>query len=170
MSSRNLERWALVAEIIGGVAIVVSLGIVAFELDQGNEQAAHNTSALEIASYQDLMANITTLNDMVIANPLQLSAVGKSMNDPESLSVEERTVAYIYYMSVFRHGDMAYFQFERGAIDLPRLESALFIVTERLRVPFVHEFWESQKQLFVPEYREFIDSTLATERKTDLDF
>ena len=170
MTSQDLQKWALVAEIIGGIAIVISLGIVAFELDQSTEQAALNTSALEIASYQDLIKNITELNEAVIDSPLLMSAINKSQFDPESMTDEERTAAYIYYISLFRHGDSAYFQYKRGAIDRERLDSILSIMTFRLQHPFVKDFSESQKTVFVSEYQKFIDNYSVAGREPGIDF
>ncbi len=125
MPSTNLERWALIAEIVGGIAIVVSLGVVAFEINRGTEQTALNTSALEIASYQDLITNISNLNEMAISSPLLLNAIPKSLTNPEDLTETEMIAVSIYYMSLFRHGDMAYFQYQRGAINRERLDSAM---------------------------------------------
>ena len=170
MASRDLQKWALIAEIIGGIAIVISLGVVAFELDQSTEQAALNTSALEIATYQDLIKNITELNEAVIDSPLLMSAVNKSVTEPSSMTDDERTAAYIYYISLFRHGDSAYFQYQRGAIDRDRLDSVLSIMTFRLQHPFVREFWHSQKTVFVTEYQEFIDTYSVAGREPGIDF
>ena len=44
------RKWALIAEILGAVAVVVSLGFVGYQLQQSNEQAALNTRALELAA------------------------------------------------------------------------------------------------------------------------
>jgi hypothetical protein len=58
MNKDKLQVWALAAEIIGGIAVVVSLGVVAFELNQSNAQAKLNTNALEISAYQSLINSI----------------------------------------------------------------------------------------------------------------
>lgn len=163
MASQSLERWALIAEVIGGVAIVISLGVVAYELNKSAQQTA-------VSSYQELMANITHLNETVIANPMLFEALPKSINDPDSLSVEEERLLFFYYMSIFRHGDMAFFQYQSGAIDQERLDSALRIVTQRLRAEFVNKFWQSQKQLFVQEYQDYIDEFVKHETSTGVDF
>ena len=64
MSDDRLQRWALVAEIVAGVAVVASLIAVAYELRQSTDQSALNTSALEIATYQDLTKNISDLKNL----------------------------------------------------------------------------------------------------------
>ena len=160
MASDNLQKWALIAEIVGGAAIVVSLGVVAFQLSQSTDQEALNTSALEIASYQDLIANITHLNETVLSNPAVSAAIARAIEEPDMLSETERRMAFIYAMSLFRHGDMAYFQYERGAIDEARLNSALMILTTRLNAPFFKASWDSEKGLFVAPYVQYVDEMM----------
>lgn len=50
MNENNLKIWALGAEIVGGIAVILSLGVVAYELNQSNVQAELNTNALEISA------------------------------------------------------------------------------------------------------------------------
>ncbi len=163
MPSGNLEKWALVAEIVGGIAIVISLGVVAYELNKNAEQTA-------VTSYQNLMANIADLNETAISNPILFGALPKALNDPESLTLEEERVLFFFFMSLFRHGDIAFFQYQSGAIDQERLNSALRIVTTRLKSEFVHNFWQSQKSLFVKDYQDYIDTYLETEDDPAIDF
>ena len=58
---------------------------------------------------------------------------------------------------LFRHGDMAYFQYENGAIDEPRLRSALGPLIGILNVEYVKERWLTIRSNFVPEYRNYMD-------------
>ena len=105
-----------------------------------------------------------------MSNPVLFAALPKALGDPEALTYDERRVLFFYFMSLFRHGDIAFFQYQSGAIDQERLDSALRIVTTRLRAEFVHDFWQSQKSLFVQDYQDYIDTFLETEEGTDIDF
>ena len=42
----RLQRWALVAEIIGGIAIIVSLIFVGYQVRQSTKEAELNRNAL----------------------------------------------------------------------------------------------------------------------------
>jgi len=61
----------------------------------------------------------------------------------------------------FRHGDMTYFQFERGAIDEPRLRSALGPLLDILNSEYAQDFWERNQRNFVLAYRDYINNHLA---------
>jgi len=48
----KLQEYALVAEIIGGVAIVISLVFVGVQVSQTAEETATNTTAIRASAYQ----------------------------------------------------------------------------------------------------------------------
>ena len=54
---------------------------------------------------------------------------------------------------------MAYFQYERGAINQERLNSVLAILTSRLDNPIVNYQWESFKKqnVFSAAYTDYVD-------------
>jgi hypothetical protein len=60
---------------------------------------------------------------------------------------------------LLRHGDMAFYMFERGAIDESRLRSAISPIT--LSNPLVRNQWEMYKLSFAEEYRDYIDKLIA---------
>lgn len=51
----RLERFALLAEIISAVAIVVSLVFVGYQIRQGNEETALNTKAIQATIRQSML-------------------------------------------------------------------------------------------------------------------
>jgi hypothetical protein len=57
-----------------------------------------------------------------------------------------------------RHGDMAYFQYERGAIDEDRLRSVLRVMN--LGHPRMKEFWIRNQDNFVPAYRDYVNQLI----------
>lgn len=64
----------------------------------------------------------------------------------------------IFLFMRFRHGDMAYFQYERGVIDEDRLRSALNPIRPLLNRPFVQDWWSRRQTSFVASYVEYINS------------
>ena len=158
MNKNKLQVWALAAEIIGGIAVVISLGVVAFELNQSNDQAELNTNALEISAYQNLINSIININTL-IATDSELAAIRlKTSTNPEALTSVEITRINAYYMNLIRYGDMAYFKYERGAIGQERLDSALAILALVLKSPIGRIRWERAKADFSSSYVEYLES------------
>jgi hypothetical protein len=157
MNKDRLQVSALAAEIIGGIAVVVSLGVVAFEINQSNSQAKLNTNALEISAYQSLINSIIDQNTL-IASDSDLAAIRlKTTSSPQELTRSEITRINSYYMSLIRHGDMAYFQYERGAIDQERLDSVLAILSLVLDNPVGRTRWEYAKPDFSNSYVQYLE-------------
>ena len=62
MNDNLLRKWALVAEILGGAAVVLSLIFVGFQIRQSSLQTEQNTVALEVSAYQNLVALMNDMN------------------------------------------------------------------------------------------------------------
>ena len=66
MNNERLAKGALIAEIVGGIAVVISLVILIFEIRQNTQESQQNTQAIEISVYNDLIDNIMGINESVI--------------------------------------------------------------------------------------------------------
>ena len=159
MTHGNLEKWALVAELTGGFAVVVSLVFVGYQIQQSNEQAALNTTALQVTAYQQLIDGISDFNIQTIQNP-ELRSVRMSVEagaDFEDLTLEEREIFNAFLYLAYRNGDLAYLQFQKGIIDEERLRSGMGLLVNYLRIPTVRQHWDEAKNGFVADYRDYID-------------
>lgn len=164
MSNENLTRWALLAEIIGGMAVIISLAVVAYELRQSTDQAVLNTAALEISTYQDLTNSISDLNSLLIQDEELAELFITGYLYPARLTQNERLRFNTYSINLIRHGDMAHYQYEKGTIDESRLNSVLTILTSRLNSSeLVNQQWESLKQagVFSLAYTDYVDALVA---------
>jgi len=65
----KLQEYALVAEIIGGVAIVISLVFVGVQVSQTAEETATNTTAIRASACQELTTQILNINNLRAENP-----------------------------------------------------------------------------------------------------
>ena len=153
------EYWKDLMEGIGFLAIVASLDFVGLETRNGAVQTELNTRAIEITAYQDLIDNISEMNTLTIENEYVANLMYKSLHGEEELTALERfRLSRAFYLR-FRHGDMAYFQYERGAIDEDRLRSVLKPLN--LGNSTVRDFWYQNQENFTAGYRDHIDGLIA---------
>lgn len=150
-------KISTIVEIVSAVAVVVSLVFVGFEIRNSSEQVEQNTQALQIAAYQDLVGRIVEINALHITE----STNTETLIALESPTEKQTQLLKNFLWILFRHGDMAYFQFEKGAISEARLKSATAPLTSRLQYPEVRAHWEATKTAFVPEYQRYIDKQIA---------
>ena len=146
------KRTSIALEIVSAIAVVLSLIFVAFEIRNSSEQVEQNTQALQVQAYQDLISRIVELNAIGIEEGLTIENLLHLENPTKAQIAKLRSFLWI----LFRHGDMAYFQYEQQAISEERLYSALAPLLGRLSYPAVVSRWEEIEWSFVPSYREFV--------------
>lgn len=103
------------------------------------------------------MSNIDDLNMLLIENPSMSPVMDRIWGESDGMDFESYQSNRVLYI-LFRHGDLAYFMYERGAIDEARLESALGPVPVRSEAG--REFWKRRKNAFSENYRNHIDSLM----------
>ena len=151
------EVWKDIFEAVGLVAVIASLIFVGIETRNSADQAAINTRAVEIASYQELTNNIVAANLVAVENAEFADVLTKAEFNPESLTVTERVRYRLWAISRFRHADLAFFQYERGVIDELRLRSVLSPLQAIFRTQIGMEEWEYFRPNFVESFRDFVD-------------
>ena len=156
----NMERWRTWAEIIGILAVVASLIFVGIETRNSTKQAELTAQALEIASYQELISSIIELNHATLENPDVAALMYKAWRTDDELTDMENFRLSRAMFARLRHGDMAFFQYQRGAISEERLRSVLMPLS--LNHPRVIEFWNRSKGNFVQAYQDYIDAEIAS--------
>ena len=149
------EKWKDLLEGIGFVAIIASLIFVGIATRNSTHQAALTTQALEMSAYQDLIDNILDMNMAITQDPEVAALMYKAWRTSEPLNdLEEFQFGRAAFQRL-RHGDMAFFQYERGAIDEDRLRSVLRVLN--LGHPRMKEFWARRQGNFVPAYRDYVN-------------
>jgi hypothetical protein len=160
------EKWKDLLEGIGFIAIIASLVFVGIETRNSTKQAVLNTQALEIAAYQELMDNIAEMNVLIVQNPAVAALMYKAFRTTDEFSELEGFQFSRAAFMRFRHGDMAFFQYQRGVIDEQRLRSVIRVMN--LSSPRIREFWERSQGNFVEPYRDYISSEIAEIDAEDL--
>ena len=153
------RQWKDLIEAIGFAAVVASLIFVGLETRSSTRQAALTAQALELSAYQQLMDNIARMNEATVQNPGVAALMFKAYGTTEELTELERFRFSRAMFQRFRHGDMAFFQYQRGAIDEARLRSVIRVLN--LGNARAQEEWIRSQHNFVVEYREYINGLVA---------
>jgi hypothetical protein len=86
-----------------------------------------------------------------------VAAIFVEMRDGDSDRVDAYQLLSAFYLQ-FRHGDMAFFMYERGVIDDDRLRSTLRPLPLSGKTGI--EFWSRNKFVFVDRYQQYIDALI----------
>jgi hypothetical protein len=149
------------AEIVGALAIVVSLIFVGMEIRQTSEETALNTRAVRASAYQDLVGHVLTLNSDLYNNPQLAELVSRMLNGGEPTSTTEAFQFLQVVNFLLEHGDMAYYQYQIGNMDQERLNNIIGVVGNYSRASYFREIWEPiLKERVDPEFARYLEENI----------
>jgi hypothetical protein len=145
--SRNLSDWASIAEILGAVAIVISLIFVGLQISEGNRET-------EAASTQAALDSEMLLQATVLGHVDTWEKVATGV--PLTNGVETRTGIILFNM-VMTLNENRYLQMRSGYLEY-RPQTLMGVVVW----PF-YDIWRESEgaQSRSPEWLEFLDSERA---------
>jgi len=130
----RLQEYALIAEIVGGIAIVLSLIFVGMQIRQNSEIS-------QINAYQELVSQITVMNTLRVQDGEFADLFWRFDHGEQPLDDKERARLEAFLYMVFRQGDLAYRQYEKGLIDRDGLISVLAPTRSFLNTALGQEVW-----------------------------
>jgi hypothetical protein len=157
------RRYQVVGQIASAGAVALTLLFVGLQLRETSRQTALNTAALQVGAYQDLNAQISHFNELLLAPEIAIvweHILDPDWNWPKFSLVERRQARSLMYMRI-RHADMAFHQYERGMLTEERLTSALRPLLSDIDKPVVGAFWTEVAPNQLPAFRDYIDSKIA---------
>jgi hypothetical protein len=144
MSNEQLTRWALIAEIVGGLGIIASLMFVGFQVRLSAEQTALNTRQMQANAFSELMQNIAHINEITIEHPELIEIQEKARADEEMNQLEQALFAASARIGL-RLADVAWQQYESGIISEENLITAVQPMLAGMRNnPAYLEIWNRQ--------------------------
>jgi len=154
----KLEKWALIAEILSAVAVVTSLVFVGLQIRQGAEETALNTRAIETSAFQDLTTQINTISLQLSGNPQSAELAARISQGGKPETPQEQMQMQQLLFSVYRHGELAFRQYENDLIDEETLIGMLAPVRYWLQPEVGQETWSLQRRALNANYAAFIDA------------
>lgn len=146
---RSLQDWAHLAEIIGSVAIILSLIFVGLQLSENSKQVrsetAHNVTAGLQSWYNGLGVSA------------QASAIWrKGMSEPESLTKDEAVQFMMAVHSVMLIYQTMYFLGQEGTLDEEMYTSMSSAMKAAVPAPGFTWYWNQRSEYFTKEFQSFV--------------
>ena len=153
----TLKKVALLTEIIGGIAIIISLIFVGIQFRE-------NTIATKSATANAANA-ITVAWYVQTGNSEQSSQLmWNYVKDPKSItSSGEKYQATMLMHGLFLSFQNSYYLAAEGTLDQNVHESLTAALKAAKNQPGFLEFWENRKSLFFVEFRDYLTSILTSD-------
>lgn len=153
-----LSDLAALGSFVSGVAVLISLIFLWFQLRQMNEQGRQNLMAVRAAASQAHSANWQQLIEILIGSTEMARIWREGHDDLEALPEDERVRFLALCSGFFRFYDCARLQWLHGQLDDAHWHSAEHQLRDIIRQPGIQTFWAMRKHWHTPEFRDWIDS------------
>ena len=155
----KLQDYALIAEIVGGIAIVASLIFVGIQVRLTAEETSLNTRHMQAMVYQEMQNQIIESNRVAATDPEWIRLTRKRMSGEPLDAVDEYQYRQ-WHRAIFRRGNAAFIQFENGIITDAQLDTVLAPMIDVLEnSEEAQTNWENRVSV-TDSFRRYIDSIL----------
>jgi len=151
----KLKDIALVAEILGGIAILISLIFVGIQLNENTRETRSASATATISAMASWYADI--------GNNQQSSMLFyKFLAEPDSIPKAEKVQAIYNLHSMFLIFQNGYYLVKEGTLDPQILESLTVVIKGVRDQPGMIYYWNTRKTIFFEEFRGYVDEILET--------
>ncbi len=150
MANDRLQKWALTAEVIGGIAVVISLVFVGIELRSNTE--ATRAATREAINQKDIDFLSLRLDSSVIAQAMTKVEAGEPLSPLEESQLVSQQ--YVNFM-IFEH---TYYQYSEGVLDENDWARHENIARQNMHNnSYAQRMWQKNQDTFTSGFKEVIE-------------
>jgi len=153
----NLQDLGAIGDLVGGLAVVVSLVYVGYQIRQNSAQIEQNSRQLEAAMYQQT-ADAFMRWQALLAQDAELADIWKRSFVEEMRNPVERTRFHSLIGILFTECENNFFQIEFGAMRRDPLNHSRDLIVRALGSPEGASWWRRQAaSVLTPEFRSTVE-------------
>ncbi len=157
----SLQDWAAIAEIVGAVAVIITLIYLSI-------QVRHNTKAIQGQTISDVTRNVHEHANMVLQGQDVAAALKKFASD-KSLDPDDAILIDFLLTAVFVASQNEYFQWKQGLLDESVFRSLHHVIYTLLESPNGQYWWQHEgRRMVAPEFVEFVDEIFKSKSSESL--
>src|SRR5262245_868299 len=149
----SLDDLANLGQVIGAIAVVISLIYVALQIRQ-------NTNAVRSATAQAVHEHFAKWYHLVAADDELAKIVASGLRDYASLSEHERVRFVAAFMSFLSYSQNAFLKWRDGLLASPLWLGWELVIMNLVCAPGGKAFWKDRAYMFGDEFRRYIDDDL----------
>ena len=146
----TLDDLANLGQVIGAIAVVVSLIYVALQIRQ-------NTNAVRSATAQTVHEHFAKWYHLVAADDELSQIVAKGLRDYQSLSEKERVRFVATFMAFLSYSQNAFLKWREGLLAPPLWRGWELVIMNLVCAPGGRSFWKDRAYMFGDEFRRYIE-------------
>ena len=149
----SLGDLANLGQIIGAIAVVISLFYVAYQIRQ-------NTNAVRSATAQTVHEHFAKWYHLLAADGDLSQIVTDGLRDYSSLSEQEKARFIATFMAFLSYSQNAFLKWREGLLASPLWMGWELLIMNLICAPGGRAFWKERSYLFGEEFRQYVESDL----------
>lgn len=155
-----LSDWAAIAEIIGAIAVVITLVYLAIQIRHSKESLDANTKAIRGQAISDITQYVHDQMHMLIQENVATAylrfATDQKLDEHDAFLIDSVLSA------VFVARQNEYFQWKQGLLDESVFRSLHHVILTCLGSSNGQHWWENEgRRMFTPDFIVFVDELCA---------
>lgn len=149
----DVNTAANIAEIAGGIAILISLTYAGFQLRQSNR----------IAKVESIRATQSN----AFMDDYNMATIGRGLVSFDTLNYEDKWEFHSYFLRFLGHYAMVVNTHKLGLLDDSSIDNWSWAIAETIATPGGKEYWENGgRDAFEPQYLEVIEDYIKKNSAT----
>ena len=149
----NWDAIGAVGEIVGALAVVVSIVYLAAQVRKQTAETQLAASRELSALYHDILGTLSEDKEFA-------SLYLKATQNYDDLPRDDRFRVAIYIQQGFRMFEQHFVHIRRQKVDPVFIESINLSFDELLTFPGIQRWWDLSKDMFVPQFRDHVDDLI----------
>ena len=151
----NWDAIGAVGEIVGAVAVIISLIYLASQIRAQTLESRIQSSHQIIESFREAMTSIQ--------DPQRAELAVKALKGLDTLGEAERLQFNAIANRYFRVWEQAHFQFDEGRLDSETWEGIEAVYADLLGTDSFRAFWETRKHTYRKSFSRYVDGVTVGE-------
>lgn len=160
----NWDAIGATGEVLGAIAVVVSLVYLAFQIRQNTRQIDENTKAAQAAAFDSSIAHTFKARQAIAENSDVARIYLEGSNDPDSLSEEDRVRYRLIVHNVLWSLWNMQSQSQVGELASETWNAQLATLKRIISTPGFRWFWDNYSQEFGASFQKIVEDLAAKSR------
>jgi hypothetical protein len=158
----RLSELAHIAEIVGAVAVVISLVYVGLQVN-------HSVDASRSVAVNDATVALQDWYHTVGSSQQASELFYRGLISPEALAPEEEFQFLMMFHGVFLAFQNSYWLTEEGTLDPELLNSLTAAILGTKDTPGMERYWRQRKSYLNPNFGEYVDELMGRQTNRSMD-
>lgn len=162
-SIMTIQDWANVGEIVGAAGVIASLVFVGMQIRSNTKTTRLHMHEQVTQTYMSFLSSVL-IDPEAFSQGLHSKTVGF-----ENLNVNQKLTFFGTMLGLFKHFEMMHAQYLHGVMDQNIWNAWSEHVRMYFHQPGVQAWWSLRRTTFVPDFRDFLESSVPPEMRSFVD-